>query len=182
MYITSANVTDFAEAVMDALEAPFVTNASHTGITATYTDGSDKMDLAVQYGTTAATACVGNDARLPTDWAAWTPSAVVWAGGAPAAVTEVYRNCVVNNTLHFKVIISSADGDGKTLTSIALSATPADIGGKVRVYAVQTIDGTETDAIGYIDTAGDGLLKFDGAAAWTDGTACTIEISGCCEG
>jgi hypothetical protein len=58
--LTSAAIV---EAAQDAAYSMF--NAgSHTGITFTYSDIGNSMAGAVLYGTTVATACIGNDSRL----------------------------------------------------------------------------------------------------------------------
>lgn len=78
------NFTDIEETLTDiAVEATadmvgaMVTGNTETGITVTYQDTGNTLDFAVAYGTTAATACVGNDSRLSD---ARTPVAHLHAG------------------------------------------------------------------------------------------------------
>lgn len=56
----SGTVTEVAQDAANSL----LSAGSHTGITFTYTDLSNKLDAAVLYGTTVVTACIGNDVRL----------------------------------------------------------------------------------------------------------------------
>lgn len=80
------NLTDIEQALSDvAVEGvadvvgSMVTGNTETGITVTYQDADNTLDFVVGYGTAAATACVGNDARLSD---ARTPVAHLHAGVA----------------------------------------------------------------------------------------------------
>jgi hypothetical protein len=116
-----------------------------------------------------------------TDWAAWSASAV-WSDAAPASVTEVYRYRRIGDTVEFKADLSGADGDGKTLTSISLPVTPADVNMQIACASYQLINATWTQAFAYVDaedgTAGNRILKFRNSLECTDGAAFRYIVSG----
>jgi hypothetical protein len=80
------------EGVADLLGA-MVSDNTETGITATYDDSTNKLNLAVTYGTAANTACQGNDSRLLkatstlTEMGIVPPTSPAWSGTAMAALT-----------------------------------------------------------------------------------------------
>ena len=61
--IASTAISDWAEAVQDTAGA-MVSGNAETGLLISYDDASGKLNASVTYGTTANTACQGNDARL----------------------------------------------------------------------------------------------------------------------
>lgn len=61
--IASTAISDWLEAVQDSAGGMWTGN-TETGLSVSYDDASGKMNASVTYGTTANTACQGNDARL----------------------------------------------------------------------------------------------------------------------
>jgi hypothetical protein len=59
-----STLTDIAVEATADLVGGMVTGNTETGISVTYQDSDNTLDFAVAYGTTAATACQGNDSRL----------------------------------------------------------------------------------------------------------------------
>jgi hypothetical protein len=90
-----STLTDIAVEATADLVGTMVTGNTETGITVTYQDADNTLDFAVDYGTTAATACVGNDSRLSD---ARTPTAHNLVDTTGHAVTGLTENHVLRAT------------------------------------------------------------------------------------
>jgi hypothetical protein len=162
--------------------------ATHTGITATYQDDTGDIDIAVTYGTTADTACEGDDSRLPTAWDDYTPT-ITW-DTEPGSVTTVarYRQSGAD-TVEVKIYFTSADGDGRTPASITLPTITdkqvADIDALISCSATEYIDtvgaGGASPIAVWLDmedgTPANRIIVLDGASAWTDTKDCWVSVS-----
>jgi hypothetical protein len=163
-----------------------VTGNTETGIAVTYQSADDTLDFVVAYGTTASTACQGNDARLlataeatmlagSLNWNTYDPNPT-WDDAAPGSVTEVGRYMRIGDLIIGNFQVSGADGDGKTLTAIAVPVTVKDVNAFVPFAVVQLDDTTYTHAVGEVDASTPGTIVFRGLTACTDNVA--FRISG----
>ena len=165
---------------------------TQTGITVEYQDTTGDMDYTVLYGTTSDTACEGDDARLPTAWAAYSPT-ITW-DTAPASVTTVARYRQTGEyTVEGFVYFTSADGDGRTPSAISLPSISgkqvADLSAKRKVEAEEYIDtagaGGATAFAAWLDqedaTPANRIISLDGASVWTDTKDCWVAVNFTCE-
>lgn len=83
------------EGVADVVGAMFTSGNTLAGVSFTYQDSDNTMDVAVAYGTSASTACVGNDSRLSD---ARTPTAHNLVDGTGHAVTGLTTDHVLKAT------------------------------------------------------------------------------------
>jgi hypothetical protein len=179
-----------AEWVQDLVGAMVDTGGTgtQTGITVTHQDSTDDIDFEVLYGTTADTACEGDDVRLPTAWADYVPT-ITW-DTEPGSVTTVarYRQSGAD-TVDVKIYFTSADGDGRTPASITLPVITdkqvADIDALVAATALEYIDtvaaGGASVIAAWLDmedgTPANRIIVLDGASAWTDTKDCWVSVS-----
>ncbi len=141
------------------------------------------------YGTTATTACVGNDARLlasaeatalagTTDWAAW-PAGPTWPS-VPAVDTNVHKYRKMGGMCEIFIDIAGADGDGWTPSTVSdLPVAPVDWNGQIPLMSRQSVNAaTPTDMLARVDAETDLRIEFDNAAACTNAQAWRIQIWG----
>jgi hypothetical protein len=110
------------EAAQDAVAAA-IAAGTQTGLTVTYNDPSNSLSFAVTYGTTAGTACQGNDSRLSDSRA---PS-----GSAGGSLAGTYPNPSINNSgvaagtygdaTHVAQITVGIDGRVTAVTNVGIS-------------------------------------------------------------
>lgn len=168
-------------ATVPATVGSMVQGNTETGISVVYQSADDTLDFVVAYGTSGTTACAGNDARLLTtaeatmlsgslNWAAYDPDPT-WTDAAPGSVTEVGRYMRIGDLIIGYFQVSGADGDGKTLTGIALPVTVKDVDAFIPFRVTQLIDTTYTDVTGEVDATTPGAVVFRNMAACTNNVA-----------
>lgn len=199
--IPTSSITSLAEYIADTAGA-MVTGNTETGIAVTYEDSDNTLDFVVAYGTSASTACEGNDSRLSdartptahttashsdyTEWTTWTPTLVFAAAGDPTSLTTVARYRKIGRAIEFVLDISGTDGDGKTLVSATLPVAPADINTLTSCAATAWVNGALTVGAAqpgaFIDqtdaTEGNRLLKPTNCPTFTDAQAYQLNITG----
>lgn len=158
-------LTGLSETIADTVGA-MVSSNTETGIAVAYQDSDNTLDFTLAAG-------LGSSA----DWAAWAPT-LTWATTAPAALTVVGRIRRIANAVEFYYDLSSADGEGKTLNSIALSTAPTDTNAEIPLTGHMLIDTTYTNPLAYVDAETDLCIKFHAGAAFTNAKAFRLCISG----
>lgn len=150
------------------------------------------------YGTTAVTACAGNDGRLPTAaektalaslvgaaaFAAFSPTAVFSGGAAVTVSAEVYRQKTIYDWCEWLIDIALSDGGGATTLTVDFPAAlvPTDVNMKVPVKAQVSVGGGAfANVLGTLDCeaadAADRQLVV-ATGTLTDDQAARIIISG----
>ncbi len=123
----------------------------------------------------------GHTPLVNARWQTWTPT-LSWTTATPTLSTAIYRYIVIDGVCLFYINVASADGAGATALTATLPITPHDVDIEIPVKATQTIAGTATNALGYVDAANNTienrLLEFQNFSTWTDDAACSLEISG----
>lgn len=117
-------------------------------------------------------------------WASWVPT-VSWTTATPTLSGSIYEYRVVDGICFFNLEINTANGAGATAVTFTPPVIPADLNLDVPVEAIACVDGTYTDALGYVDATNDTeesrLIEFQALPTFTASTACMLRVTGCYE-
>jgi hypothetical protein len=120
------------EGVADVVGA-MVSGNTETGLELSYDDSANKLNATVTYGTTAGTACVGNDARLPTSdekaalAGTGTPSAANKYSTADHSHAEYQADLTATSTLADMGVAAIDPAFSGALTGITNASTLAEL-------------------------------------------------------
>jgi len=188
-------LTNIAVEATADLVGTMVTGNTETGISVTYQEADNTLDFAVDYGTTAATACVGNDSRLSD---ARTPTAHNLVDTTGHAVTGLTENHVIRatgaTTYAFGTIPAATISDfgevvadtvgamvaSNTETGICVSYDDADntLDFVLGAHAHAGVAGDGGVLTGYqADLSASSTLADVGVAVPADGTGLTVDIT-----
>lgn len=107
---------------------------------------------------------------------------LTWTGGPPTVSSSVMEYMLCEGTVFFWYDLDVSDGGGATAVNASLPVAPADVGAYPPCAGWATVDGTDTDALPYVDAANDTaenrLLGFLALPTLTDDKVCSIRAAG----
>jgi hypothetical protein len=109
---------------------------------------------------------------------------LAWTTGTPGAgtITQDFQYSYHDGIMFFRGKVLTTDGAGATQLTCSLPKVPYYTATKIPIRASKSIDGTVTDAMGYIaadeTTEASRVITFASPGTWTDDKTCWVEFSG----
>jgi hypothetical protein len=115
--------------------------------------------------------------RVANRWVDWTPT-VTWGTADPATnVAQTARYTIIGNTVYFNYSYTADDGNAASSLAITLPVTAKGNNAKIALSALQKVNATWTNAMGYIDDDSAGIAFYNFQTC-TNAQACEFIITG----